>query len=530
MTMKKYLLDILTGVLLLGLTACESEEQVAEMNMQPLRVRAEMATSGFTRTTPNVEDGFSVGYFSTGDKGGFFSEGGNVGNNPFENEKMTFTLTTDSEGNVGGYFEAANGVEADINRMGKTLIYYPYSANEHGRQTLRKADNGEVIDLLYSTTIGDVNAGSYVATFHHTFSMLIIEGGQGFEKLKANNPEITVTMDKPLTTVEFQRVTQPGETNYDIGYKVVFEGSDKPEDATFKGHYNENDGKYYIIIPCDGGVTKIKSINAKDDSGRMHRIKWQYKSEWGVTTATNYETKYPVTLALDEMVPVINIHDITPWDANKELNTTEQNGIGSIDDFRSWMEEYNKGTAANEDELQKYGNKVEVVNGSVTEYYWHFILTTDIDLSGLSEASYFIEKLSDHLDGCGHTLSGIKLKEGDNAALIKEINGKHAYVENLIVDGLTVNTTGTTDPVGAVATTFTQGTIENCIFRNVEIDASSPAGIIAGTITANATLSNCTATGSIFATNTVNRLIGQGTLTPEQQKGCDSSNVMFGEK
>lgn len=514
--MNKYLLYILTSCLLFGLAACESEAPMEESHMQPLRIRAELPSSGFTRAIVGEDDGFSVRAFTNGDLAGFFSESNGAGT-AFNNEKMTFQ---------DGYFK---GPAADINRLGKTLLYYPYSSGENGRQPIRNKETGEVIDLLYSTTVGNAEAVALVATFHHTFSMFIIDGGLGFKNINgtdnAGKPEITVTMAKPLETVEFQHSTD------DVGYRVVFNGgytegvNPSEEYATFKGHYNDKDGKYYIILPNDG-VTQVKSINVMDDGGRMHHIKWT--QGW-----LAFGTKYPITLELDEDAPIINLHNITPWGGNTELQTEQEAGIGSVSAFKDWMETYNNNPK--DEELQDYGNKIEIVNsdGSTSgEFYWHFMLSADIDFSKetvLNGASTLIMKLGDVLDGCGHTLSGISLA-GEDAALIGCIEGEHAAVENLTVENLVLTTKGTSTPVGALATTFAQGSVKNCSFPNLKIDAQSAAGVIAGTLGSGVTIEHCKATGSIFAAGTVEKIIGSGTLTADQKKGCDVASVMFGQR
>lgn len=520
--MKKYLSTILTCSVLFGLSACESEEQAMDAVRVPLKIRAELPSSGFTRSIPREDDGFSVYRFSNGDKAGFFSEGGNTGNDPYYNAEMTFK---------DGYFTVDDGSSADINRLGNTLLYYPYSAAENGRQPIRQTDGNykdEVIDLLYSTTVGDIDHG-LVASFNHTFSMFIIDGGLGFEKISSadegERPEITVVMEKPLETVEFQR------SDDEVGYKVVFNGGytegSQPDArfAKFKGHYNATDHKYYIIVPNDG-VTRIKSINVTDDDGRMHKIKWPHYLEFG--------KKYPITLELDEMVPVVNLHPIQPWGENTELEANQEKGIGDPSTFMNWITAYN---ADSEGDLSKYGDKIEITdeNGTQTgKSYWHFFLTSDIDLSELpdvSEVAHLITTLGDCFDGCGHTLSGITLK-GDHAALIEVMDGEYARVENLTIDGLTIRTTGTT-AVGALIQDFQQGTVRNCSLQNVLIEAESAAGVIAGAIgenTEDITIEKCNASGRIFAKETADKIIGSGTLTAEQKKGCDVSNVMFGKK
>ena len=481
--------------------------------LQPLRIRAELSSSAFTRTESREDDGFTVLAFTNGDKAGFFSEAGGVNNGPFTNAPMTFT---------SGYFTDDNNTMADINRVGKTILYYPYSAAENGRQPLRQ-ENGEVIDLLYSTTVGDVDEGSLVAHFYHTFSMFIIDGGLGFENLQKNNPEITIVMEKPLETVEIQR------DESEIGYKIAFNGAytddTQPDDsfANFTGHYNPEDNRYYVMVPNDG-VTAVKSINVKDDSGRLHKIKWP---QGGL----EYGKKYPITLELDEMIPVINLHKIVPWDENVDLEANRQKGIGTRDEFMTWMAMYNADPT--DENLSNYGDKIEIVDdkGNLTgETYWHFMLTADIDFTGLNDASYFISNLVDCLDGCGHSMSNITLATGENAALFENINGKYARVENLVIDGVWITTTGS-EPVGTLAKTFNQGTIRNCSLRALHINATSSAGVIAGRLgTGGVGVEKCSAAGTILAADTEEKIVGVAPLYVEVRKGCEASNVMFGRK
>ena len=58
--MKRYLLNLLSVFLLLGLCACEGEEQTMDSALQPLRIRAELSSSAFTRTESREDDGFTV--------------------------------------------------------------------------------------------------------------------------------------------------------------------------------------------------------------------------------------------------------------------------------------------------------------------------------------------------------------------------------------------------------------------------------------------------------------------------------------
>lgn len=520
--MKKHLFNILIISALFnvvaGLSSCEEQNEIPDVDSRRFKIRAELSSSAFSRAVLREDDGFSVAAFSNGEQSGFFSDGGdrNNSNEAFENAPMTYQ---------GGYFVGDENMAVDINRLGHTLLYYPYSDSEFGRQPIRN-DNGEVKDLLISLTVGSPDSdNALVARFDHMFSMFVIEGGYGFKNFWQD--DVSITLEKPVETVEFHR------TSDGVGYYVLFNGAHmdggtepSPEYAEVIGHFDSERNKYYIIIPNDG-VTKVKSINVKDDGGRVHHIKWNKGNlEFGM--------RYPLTLELDELVPTIYLHDIVKWDAPIDLEANKAKGIDNAGDFKDWILEYNK-EMPDESKLLEYGDRMQVTDelGNPTgEKYWHFYLTGNIDLGDDvidSNVEHLIGNLTDIFDGCGYTISGLSIKGKSNAALIKTISGSRGCVMNLVLDNLIVEA-ASSEPVGALVTELQGGTIKDCTVTNLTMHARSAVGVLAGKITGeNVSIVNCSFSGVIFGSSTASKILGEGTVSDEIQKNCDTSNVMFGD-
>lgn len=516
--MTKYIYIISAAIAILCLSSCQHDEEMPAVTKEGFRIKAYVSDPVLSRATAREDDGFSVAGFNSDDHVGFFSEGGdrNNSNGKFENCEMYYS---------GGYF-INDKMSVDVNRLGKTLLYYPYSEQTNGRQVIRNSETNEVNDVLFSVSVGnpdnqDKNALS--ARFGHLFAMLVIDGGYGFENF--HEREVSVTMPEPVETVEFRR------NDSELGYYVCLNGGytegTKPNEsfATVVGHYNKEKGKYYVIVPTNGDGMVVKSINAYDNSGRLHKIKCNM---W-----VGVGNRYFLTLELNELVPTIYQHGITPWDNGIDLDANAAKGIGSETDMKNWIEEYNKETP-NEDILLNYGDKVLVTNaqGGTLDTYWRFYLTANIDLSKIDAGTgHLVHTLKDEFDGCGYTITGFSLK-GDNPALFNVIEGDHACVKNLAVDNLVINATATNVAVGALVTEFKSGSIENCSFTNLSLHAiHSAAGALAGTITGGdkAKVENCKFSGAIFGTSTVNKIAGTGTVSADVRKGCDVSNVMFGQ-
>lgn len=523
----------LSGVMLALLMSCadnvhdEPADAFGQFKIYPI------VNQPGSRTVSRPDDGFTALKFGTGDKCGFFSERGNMGsgNAGFVNQMMSYD---------NGAFVAGGDMKVDINNTGRTFIYYPYSNRPNGEQDIRNDQlgnyHGEVKDILVAYNAGYVDdywdpvtgtkVSGYAAVFDHLFSMFIIIGGDGFENFHKRS--VSVTMNRPVRTVRFPETETP-----DGKYlrEVEFPEESNPKYSEFTGHWDkyvigtEKKDAYYIIIPTGDNKIKVKSLNITDDKGYNHNIDL---TGYGYIPGGN---KFPLSLTLEDQKPVIYPHEITPW-TGVDITVTEEKGISNYVRFNDWLRVYNSKSMSEDErrtELKKYGDETVVKNeetGEERSRYWHFYITNDIDLSELPGGS-FVNTLTDVLDGCGHTLTGINI----SAPFINEMKGEHALLTNIVIDGMTIMSEST-EPIGALVKNFAAGELRLCTVTSLKLDTNGEAGAIAGTV-ANETdvkVSNCHFSGVMYGTGTESKIIGVGTLPGDFKKETDVSNLMFGQK
>nr|WP_288555465.1 ZmpA/ZmpB/ZmpC family metallo-endopeptidase-related protein [uncultured Mediterraneibacter sp.] len=152
-------------------------------------------------------------------------------------------------------------------------------------------------------------------------------------------------------------------------------------------------------------------------------------------------------------------------------------------------------------ETYSVSNGTEFVANVTANPYARFILTSDIDLTGLGTIP---GEFLGELEGNGHKITG------STAPIFTGI--KQATIGNLIVDGSTIQLAQ--DEVGALAMTSNGSAIENVHVVNVAIEgAGNRVGGIVGS-DEGSTFSRCSSTGSVSATgDEVGGLAGKMTKT-----------------
>ena len=124
----------------------------------------------------------------------------------------------------------------------------------------------------------------------------------------------------------------------------------------------------------------------------------------------------------------------------------------------------------------------------------HFLLTTDIDLTGTNFDG--IPIFCGTFDGGYHTISGLNITSaGSYKGLFRHITVT-ATVKDLHVTGK-VTPTGTRAKVGGIAGS-NAGVIENCSFDGTVIGAEMAGGIV-GVNKASGLISGCCAAGTVSA-------------------------------
>ncbi len=121
------------------------------------------------------------------------------------------------------------------------------------------------------------------------------------------------------------------------------------------------------------------------------------------------------------------------------------------------------------------------------------IIANDISFDGVSNNNYSqVSEFNGTIDGCGHTISG--MRSTDYTGLIKKLEGT---VKNLTVANSIFNNTGDGN-FGAIACYVYDGNIDNCHVKNTtvsnqkEIYKISYVGGIAGELLGESEIKNCT--------------------------------------
>lgn len=155
------------------------------------------------------------------------------------------------------------------------------------------------------------------------------------------------------------------------------------------------------------------------------------------------------------------------------LNFTNLAGISSLNDFNSWLAEYNQyvssPTSYQEEKqggLRMYGSKGE-------DGIWHFPIKSDINFAGVNVRQ--IVKLTDIIDGGNKTLRGLNL----NSPFIGTMENR-SELNNLNFEDITVSK-NTISPLGALVENITAGSlIADCEILNGRVtNEEGPVGILA---------------------------------------------------
>lgn len=309
----------------------------------------------------------------------------------------------------------------------------------------------------------------------------------------------------------------------------------------------KSDNVYYALIVPGAASTAEDFLVLTTGNGRTLRVT-------GIPeTAAGYS--YSFKAAVDaQQIMIIGEPVVTPWtdggviDGNVETITYFDGGNGTE------AAPYLISNAAQLDNMHKVITNEE---GAAGEY--HFRLTADIDMTGITEWSPLNNKGNViYFDGDGHTISNFSCSQTNNPSFFGVLLGKvskvrfvNAYIENnetgiagiltaylsngahvpalveqvSIQGSIKVTKPGSgsdnIDPVGAFAGRVYKGTITNC-YANVTIDRISAwgnvgVGGIAGDISNGAVITNCWATGNIKARksdntkeNNAGSIVGRG--------------------
>lgn len=522
-------LACLISLIYIGVTGCTKEDNLAGEQNATEKVRitgyiedAVTADSRAGEEQPTDQFGsYTSGGFKMGQQIGFYSEKNNDGATPaFSNECLTYT----SESDEGHYqtFKSDNLIPEKAAYWGKVFVYYPYNDQNTGNDINIYKDDGSVIDLLTSTSIGP-NGGNLSFCFTHAFSMLFIfPSERGFKNaISQNSNGIKVVLEQGIenVTVNSARtdlIFNPAESDEHTSFTAV---KNTAEFSTPGWGEHAKESFFYVLLPSG---TTIKHIEIVDDFGRTQYVR-------PVETLTMQKnTRHAVTIQMTGDEPTLWPWEVAEWNSeNEDIKVDDNPGIYSTDDFNSWISAYNSycsETTPNPEgenglELKKYGDF-----GETNEGKWTFFLRNDIDCSGYT-FSEFITTFDGVLDGLNHTLSNVTLN-GETPGFIGTLTGT---LQNLKVDNVNIYATQADAPIGTLANQMTGGTITNCDVTKFLIEANGPVGAIAGAITSGSTITDNTyKNGELIGTESKDNTYIVGTQEGEMPlTGNRYADVLF---
>ena len=450
--------------------------------------------------------------FRSGDTIGFFSKGGNMAggeSSDFNNLKLTFNGRTFDSDELNS--------TADAQRMTRIFSYYPYTEGMEdpntGADIYAKNENGDydkplrVIDFLTTNYSGGGAQMATQNTFKHTFCIVRVTLGKGFDnfegniylqlerKVKAVYTDMD-TEDMPYTlsgitcaamhllyddaaiSEEGRRLqTFPNDQDTPKSWDVIVpcrpvEWYDA-EDLSWCGVSVEA----IVLVPTDGGeeikipVDNFTAFIYTESSGnQLHGIRGGYIFTVCIKKEGFDATVFPVDVqkweegAIKEDIP----QGITSAGEYEEFVSTYNT---HFNDARSYSQDEIKTKTA---ELTKWGDSV---NGVFTVFF-----TNDIDLSENTKDLH-INNLVIPIDGRGKTIKNGYMEHSFCEMMQTGGSLKDLYFENLrVVDTVS-------EATGLLVGTMNEGTIDGCRVSGGWIEGRK-VGAAVGTMK-NGNVKNC---------------------------------------
>ena len=423
----------LTSLCLIVACSNETSEILDEDSPSLLTVYATIGNKAFTRAKTNyedkVDDEWSYVDFTSGDKMGFFSSGGNFSNGsngsaPFINQALTY------DGN-GTNFTDADGVQFSPTHMdgSQIFMYFPYDANisseggmalcvnpkdfgvikdiENYNDTLRCID---FLDANSLTLMGKNSNDKTVALygqFDHAFAELIIMRGEGFDNPPdiegINRWEIKAVLNKPVTGIKVNPTYEPwkcepelvcNENDSEASYWYAWQG------ANFRKTVEDKEGQiaWYVIVPtlgCQSNIGKKKSgertiveyIELYDNDGNLQRVSSLQLSNAN-TKYVDAGWRYPMEITMKELVPTANPCVIVPWNSDVDLTDERTRGINDETEFFNWISAYNAYLKNKDGESERKAllNYGDLYVDSENNKTWHFYVLCDLDFSNYTSS------------------------------------------------------------------------------------------------------------------------------------------------
>ncbi len=473
--------------------------------------------------------------FDTGDTIGFFSDGGDTrdgkdGTEGFSNLKLGYD---------GATFNSDEFVR-DLGQLGGYFGYYPYKPGietEAGVSVYADSMPGheKVIDFLTTNYAGEgtdlVSGGGVANHFYHTFAVVRVKLGPGFEDFDKEKGKIFLQLKRKVSAV---RIDWKGRTFEDSPFTAVklnYDDNAVSAEERRLPTYKTTDGDdmvWDVIVPCipimwrdtgnieAGGVTVDAIVLNPGESGEVKIPVNNYEVFQGTladgTVTHGVRGGFIYTAVIRKVGLDIGVfpYDVEEW-KEENLDETLTAGISSTGDYQSFVNTCNslfgedrdytgeeiRNIVSGSEELQKYGTDADGV--------FTIFLTADLDFSSVEMNSGSLTNLVIPFDGRGHTISNIRMTGGFCGTL-------RSTLKSLIVEGIRViQPQESTDPVGLLADKMENNArIEQCSVVNGWLEGNGEVGAAVGTM-AGGTVTGCTFSGIMIGTSdgTHQNLVGK---------------------
>ena len=490
-------------------------------------------------------DKWSYRHFQINDNLGFFASHGDLdianGEGPIINWPLVCTNAQDNTYRFDSD-ELFSFTHLDTKEI---FLYYPYHediAKGNGMELRRKSKlEGETtevercVDFLVGKGIeASLNEKSMLlsGTMAHAFSELIIVRGKGFDDPPQGCEAITVVMQQPYSHIRIN--CSSTDEQWSCKPELVYDSTlDREACLRWEAWQGTNFGiteqnpegvqAWYALLPTlAGNRSAVAYIEIYDNEGELRKVSSLKLADNGKTKYLEPGWQYPMQISIEELVPTVNPYPIIPWNKDGEdtdLTNERKRGIHNLVDFEFWQDQYAlylKGSGKQE-ELLKYGDLITDADG---KNQWHFYILSDLDFTEYpynEGAVAVIPELRDILDGVSttldnhtflnHTLKGLK------RPLVGNLSGSLLNMDLIQPDIALDRMTG---PVGVLANTMTNATVDNCSVDNGTVRSAGPVGMAAGSISG----------GSVKNSSFSGFMVGRQSHAPD---GDASIRYLFGE-
>lgn len=491
-------------------------------------------------------DNWSYRHFQKDDNLGFFSSHGDMGVENGAGPIINWPLICTTDDTQGPYqFESDELFSFTHMTPNEIFLYYPYQKDiaENGMELRRRTkltdnENEKEVERCVDFLVGKKIEASLAdrqmllsGTMVHAFSELIIVRGKGFDNPPLGKETITVVMQKPYSHIRIN--CSPGES-WSCKPELI-SVSDEEKYREWEAWQGTNFGiteqdktgvaAWYALLPTlEGNRTAVESIKIWDNEGQLRTVSSLKLADGGKSKYLDPGWQYPMKISIEELVPTVNPYPIIPWNKDTDgedtdLTNERKRGIHSRADFEMWQEQYAlylKGSN-NEEELFKYGDLTKDADGNNSR--WHFYILNDLDFSNYpygKNGEAVIPELRDILDGVSttldnHTFLNHRL-EGLERPLVDKLSGSLLNMDFIWPD----ISLDSTEPVGVLANTMTNATVDNCSVANGTVRSAGPVGMAAGKISG----------GSVKNSSFSGFMVGRQSHAPD---GDASIRHLFGE-